>query len=89
MDNYRFGTVDYLVLVAMTLLSTGTGIYFGALKKKHKNKKSVSEDNRRTNFGSEKIDEYLMGSRNMKVIPVSISLIGSFVSGNFHHWNSL
>lgn len=32
MDNYRFGTVDYLVLVGMTLLSTGTGIYFGALK---------------------------------------------------------
>lgn len=32
MDNYRFGTVDYVVLVGMTLLSTGTGIYFGALK---------------------------------------------------------
>ncbi|XP_033166824.1 sodium-coupled monocarboxylate transporter 2 [Drosophila mauritiana] len=81
MDNYKFGTVDYVVLVGMTILSTGMGIYFGGFKKKQKNKKSVSEDTRRTNFGSEKIDEYLMGSRNMKVIPVSISLIGSFVSG--------
>ncbi|XP_043653437.1 sodium-coupled monocarboxylate transporter 1 [Drosophila teissieri] len=81
MDNYRFSTVDYIVLLGMTLLSTGTGLYFGGFKKKPKTLTSTSEDTRKTNFGSEKIDEYLIGSRNMKVIPVSISLIGSFVSG--------
>ncbi|EDV48739.1 sodium-coupled monocarboxylate transporter 2 [Drosophila erecta] len=81
MDNYRFGTADYLVLLGVTLLSTGTGIYFGGFRKKQKDLKSASEGTRRTNFVSEKIDEYFMGSRNMKLIPVSISLIGSFVSG--------
>ncbi|XP_039494407.1 sodium-coupled monocarboxylate transporter 1 [Drosophila santomea] len=81
MDNYRFRTVDYIVLLGMTLLSTGTGLYFGGIKKKQKTIKSTSEDTRKTNFGSEKIDEYLIGSRSMNVIPVSISLIGSFVSG--------
>jgi len=28
------------------------------------------------NFGYKKIDEYLLGSRNMKAVPVAISLIG-------------
>ncbi|XP_016995382.2 sodium-coupled monocarboxylate transporter 1 [Drosophila takahashii] len=89
MDNYRFGTVDYIVLMGMTVLSTGTGLYFGSVRKYQKNLEEVKVsqpaiplDNRRTkNVGSEKIDEYLMGSRNMKVVPVAISLIGSFVSG--------
>uniref|UniRef100_A0A6P4FCI3 Sodium-coupled monocarboxylate transporter 1 n=1 Tax=Drosophila rhopaloa TaxID=1041015 RepID=A0A6P4FCI3_DRORH len=87
MDSYRFGTVDYIVLVGMTILSTGTGLYFGGIKKTSKHIDDVELTNiakgksLKQNFGSDKIDEYLMGSRNMNVVPVSISLIGSFVSG--------
>ncbi|KAI8046900.1 sodium-coupled monocarboxylate transporter 2 [Drosophila gunungcola] len=80
MESYRFGTVDYIVLVGMTILSTGTGLYCGGIRKSKKNLCDV-EDSLPTSAGSEKIDEYLMGSRNMKVVPVAISLIGSFVSG--------
>ncbi|XP_044314914.1 sodium-coupled monocarboxylate transporter 2 isoform X2 [Drosophila rhopaloa] len=84
MDSYRFGTVDYIVLVGMTILSTGTGLYFGGINK-HIDDVELTNiakgKSLKQNFGSDKIDEYLMGSRNMNVVPVSISLIGSFVSG--------
>ncbi|XP_043642649.1 sodium-coupled monocarboxylate transporter 1 isoform X1 [Drosophila teissieri] len=33
------------------------------------------------NFGSKKMNEYLMGSGNLKVFPVAMSLIASFISG--------
>ncbi|XP_044250047.1 sodium-coupled monocarboxylate transporter 1-like [Drosophila takahashii] len=88
MDNYRFGTVDYIVLLGITVLSTGIGLYFGSVRKTQKKLDEVNisqpttvGNRRRKDLGSEKIDEYLMGSRNMKVVPVAISLIGSFVSG--------
>ncbi|KMY87120.1 uncharacterized protein Dsimw501_GD27109, partial [Drosophila simulans] len=32
-------------------------------------------------FGSKKMNEYLMGSGNLKVFPVAMSLIASFISG--------
>ncbi|KAH8356345.1 hypothetical protein KR084_004694, partial [Drosophila pseudotakahashii] len=88
MDNYKFGPVDYIVLVGMTVLSTGTGLYFGSVRKTQVKLDEVNvsqpttvDNRRKKDLVSEKIDEYLMGSRNMKVVPVAISLIGSFVSG--------
>ncbi|XP_064539257.1 sodium-coupled monocarboxylate transporter 2 isoform X1 [Drosophila montana] len=88
-DNYRFGNTDYIVFLGMIVLSTGTGIYFGCFKK---TKKSIEEveptlptsaatQTRRHDFGSEKMSEYLLGSRKLKVFPVAMSLIASYVSG--------
>jgi len=35
----------------------------------------VSSEESMANLGSEKMNEYLMGSRNLKVVPVGMSLI--------------
>ncbi|XP_037719539.1 sodium-coupled monocarboxylate transporter 1 isoform X1 [Drosophila subpulchrella] len=79
MDNYRFGTIDYIVLLGVTVLSTGIGLYFGRKPQKELHEVKVSQP--KVNCGYKKIDEYLLGSRNMKAVPVAISLIGSLVSG--------
>ncbi|EDW03923.1 sodium-coupled monocarboxylate transporter 2 [Drosophila grimshawi] len=88
-ESYRFGSVDYIVFLAMIFLSTGTGIYFGCLKKTKKITEEVEptlqtttpKEVRKHNFGSEKMSEYLLGSRQLKVFPVAMSLIASYVSG--------
>ncbi|XP_067633271.1 sodium-coupled monocarboxylate transporter 1 [Eurosta solidaginis] len=69
----RFGIVDYFVFVLMLLVCAVIGFYFGFIE----NKKKSGEVQRR---GSEALD-YLVGGRKMKVIPVSLSLVASFVSG--------
>ncbi|XP_017075076.2 sodium-coupled monocarboxylate transporter 1 [Drosophila eugracilis] len=86
MDIYRFGIVDYTVFLAMTILSIATGLYYGWIKKTKKNVEpnppNVNTTERSTpNLGSEKMDEYLMGSRNLKVFPIAMSLIASYISG--------
>ncbi|KAM8716982.1 hypothetical protein ACLKA7_003795 [Drosophila subpalustris] len=94
-ESYRFGTIDYIVFLGMIILSTGTGIYFGCLKKSKKSIVDVeptlptsisttttsSTGTRKHDFGSEKMSEYLLGSRQLKVFPVAMSLIASYVSG--------
>ncbi|XP_054745200.1 sodium-coupled monocarboxylate transporter 1 isoform X1 [Anastrepha obliqua] len=69
----RFGIVDYFVFVLMLVVCAVIGFYFGFIEKK---KKTGSEQCR----ASEALD-YLVGGRNMKVLPVSLSLVASFVSG--------
>ncbi|XP_016928539.4 sodium-coupled monocarboxylate transporter 1-like [Drosophila suzukii] len=86
MDSYRFGAVDYTVLLGVTIVSIATGLYFGWIKKYKKNAEIttpsvVSSEESMANLGSEKMNEYLMGSRNLKVVPVGMSLIASFISG--------
>ncbi|EDX03415.1 GD22868 [Drosophila simulans] len=83
MDTYIFGTVDYTVFLGVTILSIAIGLYFGWIKKP---KKAVQPsptvtDTPMPNFGSKKMNEYLMGSGNLKVFPVAMSLIASFISG--------
>ncbi|XP_039498525.1 sodium-coupled monocarboxylate transporter 1 [Drosophila santomea] len=87
MDTFRFGTVDYTVFMGGTILSIAIGLYFGWIKK---TKKTVEPETSSTldspeitmpNFGSKKMNEYLMGSGNLKVFPVAMSLIASFISG--------
>ncbi|XP_051858942.1 sodium-coupled monocarboxylate transporter 2 [Drosophila albomicans] len=94
-ESYRFGSVDYIVFLGMIVLSTGTGIYFGCIKKSKKSIDDVeptlptttsttttsSMETRKHDFGSEKMSEYLLGSRQLKVFPVAMSLIASYVSG--------
>ncbi|XP_016973085.2 sodium-coupled monocarboxylate transporter 1 [Drosophila rhopaloa] len=86
MDNYRFGTADYIVFIGMTTISIATGLYFGWIKKSKKSAEStppnvVLPEPTKQHFGSKKMNEYLMGSRNLKVFPVGMSLIASFISG--------
>ncbi|KAL5274149.1 hypothetical protein ACFFRR_000734 [Megaselia abdita] len=74
----RFGWADYFVFVFMLVVCAGIGVYFGFVEKRKKNEKKERDvEDRR---GSEALD-YLVGGRKMKVIPVSLSLVASFVSG--------
>ncbi|XP_023174557.2 sodium-coupled monocarboxylate transporter 2 isoform X1 [Drosophila hydei] len=85
-SDYRFGSIDYTIFLGMIVLSTGTGIYFSCYKK---TKKSIEEVEptlpgsvvKEHDFGSAKMSEYLLGSRQLKVFPVAMSLIASYVSG--------
>ncbi|XP_055539155.1 sodium-coupled monocarboxylate transporter 1 isoform X1 [Wyeomyia smithii] len=63
----KFGLYDYVVFLLMLLSCMIIGIYFGFIKKKVKK-------------GGAEAD-YLVGGRQMSVIPVSLSLIASFISG--------
>ncbi|XP_075145578.1 kin of rumpel isoform X1 [Haematobia irritans] len=73
----HFGWVDYCVFVLMLIICALIGFYFGFIEKKQKNQKRSGHEERR---GSEALD-YLVGGRKMKVFPVSLSLVASFVSG--------
>ncbi|XP_063706354.1 sodium-coupled monocarboxylate transporter 1-like [Culicoides brevitarsis] len=69
----RFSWPDYLVFMLMLISCMCIGVYFGwqdHLKKKH----------HRGRRGSEALD-YLVGGRKMKVFPVAMSLVASFISG--------
>ncbi|EDX04189.1 GD22434 [Drosophila simulans] len=88
MEDYRFGSVDYAVFLGMIVLSTSTGIYFGCIKKSKVKLEeaeptlpATTPERRKHDFGSEKMSEYLLGSRNLKVFPVAMSLIASYISG--------
>ncbi|XP_055606677.1 sodium-coupled monocarboxylate transporter 1-like [Uranotaenia lowii] len=63
----KFGLYDYVVFVLMLASCAMIGVYFGFIKKKAKK-------------GDGEAD-YLVGGRQMSVIPVSLSLIASFISG--------
>ncbi|KAH8382222.1 hypothetical protein KR009_002452 [Drosophila setifemur] len=81
----HFGIVDYLVFVAMLAICAVIGIYFGFIEKKQKKKKLAGKDKAgeaglEERRGSEALD-YLVGGRQMKVFPVALSLVASFVSG--------
>ncbi|XP_034140091.1 sodium-coupled monocarboxylate transporter 1-like isoform X1 [Drosophila guanche] len=87
----HFGVVDYMVFIVMLAVCAVIGIYFGFIEKKQKSKKkkggqglackdeagAAGVEERR---GSEALD-YLVGGRQMKVFPVALSLVASFVSG--------
>ncbi|EEB11028.1 sodium/solute symporter, putative [Pediculus humanus corporis] len=60
-----FGTFDYVVFVFMLISCAGIGLYYAL----HGNKSADAEI------------ELLMGGRNMKVFPVAMSLVASFISG--------
>lgn len=70
----KFGWPDYLVFVLMLLSCVLIGVYF-ALKMRRESKKRKIENNKDAE------DSYLVGGRNMKMFPISMSLISSFISG--------
>lgn len=69
-----FGTPDYMVFVAMLLICSLIGIYFGFIEKKPK--KSSGEES-----------DYLVGGRQMKVVPISMSLIARLVENFFNFYS--
>ncbi|CAD6999970.1 unnamed protein product [Ceratitis capitata] len=84
-SQFHFYIADYCVFVAMLLLSTGTGIYFGYIRKNVKPVKPTinleTNKHKEPDFGSKAMNEYLLGSRRLKVFPVAMSLIASYISG--------
>jgi solute carrier family 5 (sodium-coupled monocarboxylate transporter), member 8/12 len=58
----KFGWPDYLVFVLMLVSCSMIGIYFGFYSKKSK-------------ATTKKADEYLVGGRNMSVLPIAMSLV--------------
>lgn len=63
----HFGWPDYLVFVIMLVSCSLVGIYFGFIEKKSKKGKVVDES------------DYLIGGRQMKTIPISMSLIARYI----------
>lgn len=62
----KFGAPDYLVFVLMLVICALIGIYFGFIEKKPA-KKCCDEES-----------DYLVGGRQMKVIPITMSLIARY-----------
>lgn len=71
----RFATVDYLVFIIMLIIYLLIGIYFSC-KDQKKTKKSRLPAQR----GSYEMN-YLMGGKNMRKFPVTMSLVASGISG--------
>ncbi|XP_049538628.1 sodium-coupled monocarboxylate transporter 1-like isoform X2 [Anopheles darlingi] len=72
----HFGVVDYIVFMCSLLICVVIGLYFGW-------KDWKAQQNRKRNAvrrGSEALN-YLVGGRKMKIFPVAMSLIASFISG--------
>ncbi|XP_071451826.1 sodium-coupled monocarboxylate transporter 1-like [Hetaerina americana] len=65
LGQHSFSALDYSIFAAMLVTSVVIGIYFGFFAKKKPNTSS----------------EYLMGSRNISLAPVAMSLIASYISG--------
>lgn len=66
----RFGWVDYFVFLLMLISCALIGVYFGFFEKKFRKKKIYMEKNE-----SEVAQDYLMGGRQMSVVPVALSLV--------------
>lgn len=57
----RFSTIDYVLFVAMLLLSSFIGIYYGFMAKTKQNT----------------VKQYLLGGKTMHIVPIAMSLIAS------------
>uniref|UniRef100_A0A1B0A5W9 Sodium/solute symporter n=1 Tax=Glossina pallidipes TaxID=7398 RepID=A0A1B0A5W9_GLOPL len=85
-QTFHFHWADYLVFAAMIFLSTGTGLFFAFYKKEKaielgQQDIDSGEKRRKNDFDTSNMNEYLLGSRKLKIFPVSMSLVGSYVSG--------
>lgn len=64
-----FGLFDYIIFLSMLLGCSGVGVYYAIKdRKKLKTKEEFEED-------------YLVGGRRLKIFPVAMSLIATWVSG--------
>lgn len=65
----HFDWIDYVVFIFMLASCAVVGIYFGFIDRNRSRKRGVS------NNATEVAQEYLMGGRQMSVIPVAMSLV--------------
>jgi Na+/proline symporter len=73
-DHVHFTWIDYSVFVAMLIISSVFGVYFGFKdyqRSKHKTKAIVEVD---------EMMNYLVGNRKMHAFPVGFSLIATWIS---------
>lgn len=69
-----FSAVDYTVFILMLAICTFIGLYFGYVDYR-KRKRATSTD------ANAEAADYLMGGRDMPILPIALSLTASFVSG--------
>lgn len=67
----NFSLIDYAVFTSMLAICTLIGLYFGVLDYRKRKRVDAGED----------AADYLMGGRDMSVVPIAFSLTASFVSG--------
>lgn len=68
----KFGIPDYMVFVVMLVICALIGVYFGFIEKKPA--KKCDEECR--DFEE---SDYLVGGRQMSVVPITMSLIARYV----------
>lgn len=89
----RFGMADYSMFIIMLVMCSCIGVYFGwavslrlifliqpnnlKLFKDHQKSKRNKLKERRNSA----VNDYLMGGKDMKVFPVAMSLVATFISG--------
>lgn len=62
----KFGMPDYIVFIVMLVICALIGVYFGFFEKKPA--KQCDEES-----------DYLVGGRQMKVVPIAMSLIARYI----------
>lgn len=70
-----FGFIDYTIFLAMLVCCIGIGLHFG--REDHNKRKKLKRQD-----SAAQAADYLMGGRDMPVIPIALSLTASLVSGN-------
>lgn len=65
-DQQFFSTLDYSIFILLLLFSALIGLYYGFISKRRQNNTT----------------EYLLAGKSMSILPVSMSLIASHVSGS-------
>ena len=69
-----FSAVDYTVFILMLAICTFIGLYFGYVDYRKKKRATTSDANTEA-------ANYLVGGRDMGLVPIALSLTASFVSG--------
>lgn len=68
-----FSAADYTVFIGMLAICTFIGLYFGY--QDYKGRKEAPKN------AHDEASNYLMGGRDMPLVPIALSLTASFVSG--------
>ena len=90
-----FVLLDYVVFVAFLLISLLIGVYFGVQSfcRRRRSKTENSDDGSddaiigdssppKRKDSAQETNEFLLGNRNMPMLPVSLSILASFLSAN-------
>jgi solute carrier family 5 (sodium-coupled monocarboxylate transporter), member 8/12 len=68
-----FQVIDYVVLIVMLAMCSMIGIFFGY--KDYKRQKGNSHQS------THNAEDYLLGGRKMSILPISLSLVATYLSG--------